>query len=509
MNFSGRIKILMVLGILIALAGVAIFGYVVFSKKESKEVESQSVVDIQQTENGEEKIEDEDILREIRIIPMGIVSSEDVVLLRQILKQNFFTTTVQIHIVEPRDLPQSAFDQSRNQYNAKSLIQSFEKTGHPSVRLVGVIDEDMYVPGLPFVFSIAKPEGNSVILSTQRLREDYSGKTLYRYDGTLEESAEVISLAEEGVTRQRYRKSIMRALGLTFGFKPAPDTSCMMAFSNNLYELDRKRTEWCGEEREMIQSMQGISPENISILTKWKTYATERYQMDYPPNWTVQIIDSAVTLFSGKATNDASEQQCKLFHGGSDPDRKPSSTWSFQGLFDVPIGESDTEARIYRETTDDLFYLLVGTIGDQLKVVGFEGQMYGKTYENCLEVFKSMLLTFERIEKDEEEGQARAVLLQFLQARKQNNLESIAQLVTERGMQQLQKVPLTFIGTENYEIKEGKKVTRGLYEFYITIPRVEELSLLSEIDGGYAVGELIEVQKFPDGYYVNGVQETK
>ena len=485
------------IGIVAILA--VLLGGGVFVLSIQKEAPSQIV----ETAKPDVVTEDENILREIRIIPMGVVPSGDVVLLRQILEQNFSTATVRTHIAEPRDLPQDTFDKSRNQYDAKDLIRSFEKTDDPSVRLVGVIDEDMYVPGLPFVFSIANPEGNSLILSTQRLSEDYSGVTLYRYPDGTPESAEVVSLAEQSVTRERYRKIVLRALGLTFEFKPpAFDTSCIMAFSNNLYELDRKGVEWCGEEQQIVYELQGVSLGRLPTV-RWKPHESGQWRVFYPADWTVQGIGFS-TVFSGKAANYESEEKCKLFYR-HDPDRKPSSTWSFQGWFDVPMREADTEARIYRETKDDLFHLFVASQGQQL----FEGQIRGKAYENCLEVFKSIIWSFERVVEDEAEGQARTVLARFLQLRKQNNQEGIIQILTEKGMQQLQEVPARFIGTKTYETAEVRKVASGIYEFYIAIPRTEELSLLFEIDGGYAIGELIEIQKFPDGYYINSIQVVK
>ncbi|MEK7542627.1 MAG: hypothetical protein AAB524_02920 [Patescibacteria group bacterium] len=478
----------------------ALFGLFLWQQPQKEEAAEQMVT--------EEKSEDKSTLREIKIIPIGMVSSENLVLVRQILEQNFSSANVKTYIAEPRDLAQDIFKLG-NQYDAAALLQSFEKTNDPAVRLLGVIDEGMSVRGLPFVFSSANPETKSAIISLQRLKADYSGVQLYRYPDGQQESTQVVSLAEQSLTRERYRKVLLRALGLTLGFQSSEDRNCMMAFSNNVYELDRKGVEWCGQEQQIVRELQGVTRGGPPTLTA-RSYQGDHWRASYPDHWTVQTIGSLAVAFSGKsinyenyAANYEGEEQCKLFYG-SDSNRKPSTTWSFQGWIDVPMRETQTEARIYRETTDDVFYLFVSGEGGHL----FAGQIYGKSYENCLEVFRSIIGTFERVPEDDEENQAQKVILRFIQARHRDtyNLETIAQFLTEAGMKEFQEVPLTYIDTQNYAIRESKKLASGIYEFYVTIPRIEALSLFGVVDGGYAAGELIEVRKFPDGYYVNSLR---
>jgi len=180
---------------------------------------------------------------EIRIVPLvtglghggaQVVPQSDLEAIRRIVVQEFPSITVTMG--DPLELPGASFDSGRGQYNVEALLGFLaQRAPNREIRVVGVADVDLFSPGLNFVFSSAQPKGTAVVMSLYRLRDP-----------------------NESQSHERYRKIVMRALGLTFGFGSAVDRSCVMAFSISLAELDEKGTAWCGREPEVLRRIQGL-----------------------------------------------------------------------------------------------------------------------------------------------------------------------------------------------------------------------------------------------------------
>ncbi len=171
---------------------------------------------------------------EIQIVPLGAIPASDVEAVRQVVAQEFPRITVTGG--DPLELPRASFDAARRQYNAEALLGPLaQRAPDRGVRAVGVADVDLFSPGLNFVFSSAQPKGRAVVMSVHDLRDP-----------------------RESLSRERYRKIVLRALGFTFGFETSLDRSCVMAFSNSLADLDAKGTAWCGNEPEAIRRIQGL-----------------------------------------------------------------------------------------------------------------------------------------------------------------------------------------------------------------------------------------------------------
>lgn len=172
-------------------------------------------------------------IKEIQIVPIGKIAPSEKNTFLTILQAEF--PGIKTSIASPMQPPTKAYDLSRKQYNAEMLLSELQKRStDKTIRQVGVINTDLYTPDLNFVFSTARPKGSSLVLSLARLTDP------------------------EGIkSKDRYEKVLLRALGITFGLKPAPsgDRSCVMAFSNSLEELDTKGVDWC-ENRALIQRIQ-------------------------------------------------------------------------------------------------------------------------------------------------------------------------------------------------------------------------------------------------------------
>ena len=77
-------------------------------------------------------------------------------------------------------VPASAYDQSRKQYLATAVVEWLqhhtEYLDHE--RMLGVINHDLYVPDLNFVFGLAS--GRIAVMSLARLRQEFYGLLIGR-----------------------------------------------------------------------------------------------------------------------------------------------------------------------------------------------------------------------------------------------------------------------------------------------------------------------------------------
>lgn len=93
-------------------------------------------------------------------------------------------------------------------------------------RLLGVIDSDLFVPGLNFIFGLAY--GNTAVIALTRLRPEYYGEE-----------------KNERLFKERALKEAIHELGHTFGLAHCPDIRCVMHFSNKLADTDIKGPSFC------------------------------------------------------------------------------------------------------------------------------------------------------------------------------------------------------------------------------------------------------------------------
>lgn len=102
-----------------------------------------------------------------------------------------------------------------------------EKMPIDAEKLLGVVDVDLFVLGLNFVFGLAA--GNTAVISLARLRPEYYGEKKNEY-----------------LLRERALKEAIHELGHTFGLHHCPDIRCIMHFSNRLEDTDIKGTDFYG-----------------------------------------------------------------------------------------------------------------------------------------------------------------------------------------------------------------------------------------------------------------------
>mgnify|MGYP001598642026 CR=1 FL=1 len=122
-----------------------------------------------------------------------------------------------------------AYDPSRGQYNSTMLLSGFlEHTPPGPDKNIILVDVDLFIPVLTFVFGEAQFEGTAAIVSTHRLSNQYYG---------LPGSHELLLL--------RLEKELIHELGHTFGLYHCRQFECVMRSSTYVEEIDIKKAIPC------------------------------------------------------------------------------------------------------------------------------------------------------------------------------------------------------------------------------------------------------------------------
>ena len=130
-------------------------------------------------------------------------------------------------IALPVRVPESSYSADREQYSAEVIVEKImEKMRIDAEKLLCVVDVDLFVPGLNFVFGLAA--GNTALISLARLRPEYYGEKKNEY-----------------LFRERALKEAIHELGHTFGLQHCPHIRCIMHFSNRLVDTDIKGPGFC------------------------------------------------------------------------------------------------------------------------------------------------------------------------------------------------------------------------------------------------------------------------
>ena len=168
----------------------------------------------------------------IGILPIGHVDAALLLSVKDGLVHIFPETTCFV-IDEQVALPEAAYDKNRRQYRSNQIlgiVQSFAANAKEANRVLGVIDADIFVPELNFVFGEAAFPGKAALISLKRLKPEFAGA---------KPNPELYTL--------RSVKEAVHEVGHTLGLKHCPRSSCVMHFSNSIFDTDKKQRLFCDE----------------------------------------------------------------------------------------------------------------------------------------------------------------------------------------------------------------------------------------------------------------------
>ena len=136
------------------------------------------------------------------------------------------------------------FDASRGQYHSSALLkQMLDRLGdHGSAedKLVALVDVDLFIPVLTFVFGEAQLSGRCAVVSTFRLQNAFYGIP-----------------ADTAMLAQRVEKEIVHEVGHLFGLVHCRAFECVMRSSTYVEEIDLKSAGLCGDCAALVKNDHG------------------------------------------------------------------------------------------------------------------------------------------------------------------------------------------------------------------------------------------------------------
>jgi archaemetzincin len=169
---------------------------------------------------------------EILLIPLGEVAAPLLAHLCDVLATTF---GCRCNMGEALPLPVSAFSAHRNQYSARATLNRLNH--REGTLMLGIVDVDLYVPDLNFVFGLADPALQRAVIALPRLRQEFYNLP-----------------KDERLFLARAAKEAIHELGHTFRLGHCNDRSCVMTFSNSLSDTDYKQQGFCHRCRALIRA---------------------------------------------------------------------------------------------------------------------------------------------------------------------------------------------------------------------------------------------------------------
>jgi archaemetzincin len=166
----------------------------------------------------------------IGVLPIGQVDTAVMMRLKENLSR-FFPGATCLVVDAKIPLQEETFDEKRKQYRSNvilSEVQSYAVKKMDLNRILGVVDADIFVPELNFVFGEATCPGKAALISLWRLKPEFYG-----------------AAPDNELFLERALKEAVHELGHTLGLRHCSRSSCVMHFSNSISDTDIKQSVFC------------------------------------------------------------------------------------------------------------------------------------------------------------------------------------------------------------------------------------------------------------------------
>jgi len=175
----------------------------------------------------------EDPPHPIVISPLGNFDSKLIEPIRQGISRIFHFPIEMAYLLEDISF---AFDPNRQQYHSTPILDRLARLApEHAVKVIGIVDVDLFIPILTHVYGEAQLGGKASIVSTFRLNE-----------------GQLASNIQEKF-RQRLFKEAIHELGHTFNLRHCPDHACIMHYCRSETDVDQKSDQLCRYCRIMLE----------------------------------------------------------------------------------------------------------------------------------------------------------------------------------------------------------------------------------------------------------------
>jgi len=142
-----------------------------------------------------------------------------------------FPESSSTQVDEKIPIPEGAFNRERRQHRSDiilSALKDYAEKDNRFDRVLGIVDVDIFVQSLSFVFGEAECPGKGALISLWRLRPEFYGQR-----------------SNAALFEERGAKEAVHELGHTLGLQHCSNPFCVMHFSNSIFETDVKQGFFC------------------------------------------------------------------------------------------------------------------------------------------------------------------------------------------------------------------------------------------------------------------------